>query len=39
MNAFRVEARRWFHQAQADIEVVNALRRGGYYAAACFYSQ
>ncbi len=39
MNVFRIEARRWFRQAEADMEVVTALRRGGYHAAACFYSQ
>lgn len=39
MNGFRIEARRWFRQAQADLEVAHALRKGGYYAAACFHSQ
>ncbi len=39
MNVFTIEARRWFRQAQADLEVARALRSGGYYAAACFHSQ
>ena len=39
MNAHRVEARRWFRQAQADLEVVQTLRVAGHYAAACFHCQ
>ena len=39
MNVRRVEARRWFQQAQADLEVVSTLRSAGHHAAACFFSQ
>lgn len=39
MNAPQIESRRWFRQAQADMEVVCVLRSGGHYAPACFYSQ
>ncbi len=39
MNAHQVEARRWFVQAQADLEVVRLLRSAGHYAAACFHAQ
>jgi len=39
MNARRVEARRWFQQARADLEVVRTLRSAGHHAAACFFSQ
>lgn len=39
MNVHRVEARRWFQQAQADLEVVRTLRSAGHHAAACFHSQ
>jgi HEPN domain-containing protein len=39
MNAHRIEARRWFSQAQADLEVVRTLQSGRHYAAACFHSQ
>ena len=39
MNAHRVEAQRWFRQAQADLEVVCTLRSSQHYAAVCFYSQ
>ena len=39
MNASRTEARRWFDQAQADLEVVRTLRSAGHYAASCFHSQ
>ena len=39
MNAPRIEARRWFRQAQADMEVVVTLRSAGHFAAACFFSQ
>lgn len=39
MNVSTVEARRWFRQAQADLEVAHALRSLGYHAAACFHSQ
>jgi len=39
MNVHRIEAQRWFHQAQADLTVVRTLRSGGHYAAACFYAQ
>jgi HEPN domain-containing protein len=39
MNGARVEARRWFQQAQADLEVVRTLRAGNHYAAACFHAQ
>ena len=39
MNAPRLEARRWFQEAQADLAVVRTLRGAGHHAAACFYSQ
>lgn len=39
MNVHQVEARRWFVQAQADLEIVNLLQSAGYYAAACFHAQ
>ena len=39
MNASQSEARRWFAQAQADLEVVRTLRSAGHYAASCFHSQ
>lgn len=39
MNEPRVEARRWFLQAQADLDVVRTLRAGDHYAAACFHAQ
>jgi HEPN domain-containing protein len=39
MNAGAIEARRWFLQAQADLEVVRTLQAGGHYAAACFHCQ
>ena len=39
MNASRLEARRWFQQAQADLAVVRTLRGAGHHAAACFHSQ
>ena len=39
MNAPHLEARRWFHEAQADLAVVRTLRGAGHHAAACFYSQ
>ena len=39
MNASRLEAKRWFQQAQADLAVVRTLRTAGHYAAACFHSQ
>lgn len=39
MNAHRIEARRWFIQAQADLEVVRVLQAAGYYAPACFHAQ
>jgi HEPN domain-containing protein len=39
MNARESEALRWFHQAQADMEVVRTLQSAGHYAAACFFSQ
>ena len=39
MNGARVEARRWFLQAQADLDVVRTLRAGNHYAAACFHAQ
>ncbi len=39
MNARRVEARRWFQQAHADLEVVRTLRSAGHHATACFHSQ
>ena len=38
-DARRVEGRRWFRQAQADLAVVHSLRAAGHYAAACFHSQ
>ena len=39
MNASRLEARRWFQEAQADLAVVRTLRGARHYAAACFHSQ
>jgi len=39
MNVHRVEAQRWFRQAQVDLEVVDTLRSSRHYAAACFHSQ
>ncbi len=39
MNAHLVEARRWFRQAQADLDVVRTLRASQHCAAACFHSQ
>jgi HEPN domain-containing protein len=39
MNAPRLEARRWFQEAQADLTVVHTLRGAGHHAAACFHSQ
>ena len=39
MNAPRLEARRWFQEAQADLAVVRTLRHAGHHAAACFHSQ
>ena len=39
MNAPRLEARRWFQQAQADLAVVRTLRDARHHAAACFHSQ
>jgi len=39
MNAHRLEARRWFRQAKADLAVVYTLRSGGHFAATCFHSQ
>ena len=39
MNARRVEAQRWFRQAQTDLEVVRTLLSSQHYAAACFHSQ
>lgn len=39
MNDPRVEAQRWFRQAEADLAVVTTLRAAGHDAAACFYSQ
>lgn len=39
MNVPHGEARRWFRQAQADLEVVRTLYASGHYAAACFQSQ
>ena len=39
MNAHRVEAQRWFRQAQIDLEVVRTLLSSQHYAAACFHSQ
>ena len=39
MNAYIVEARRWFAQAQADLAVVRTLLAAGHYAAACFHAQ
>jgi HEPN domain-containing protein len=34
-----LEARRWFRQAQLDLEVVRTLRGAGHAAAACFHGQ
>jgi HEPN domain-containing protein len=39
MNAHQIEGRRWFQQAQADLEVVRTLRTAGHHATACFHSQ
>ncbi|OGG46799.1 MAG: hypothetical protein A3F84_03375 [Candidatus Handelsmanbacteria bacterium RIFCSPLOWO2_12_FULL_64_10] len=39
MNDRKMEALRWFKQAQADLEVVRTLRTSGHYATACFHSQ
>ena len=39
MNAHRLEAQRWFREAQADLAVVRTLRGAGHHAAACFHSQ
>jgi HEPN domain-containing protein len=39
MNAPRLEARRWFQEAQADLTVVRTLWGAGHHAAACFHSQ
>ncbi len=39
MNAYRIEARRWLRQAQADLAVVRTLRSAAHDAAACFHSQ
>ena len=39
MNVHRVEAQRWFRQAQTDLEVVRTLLSSQHYAAACFHSQ
>ncbi len=39
MKASQIEAKRWFRQACADIEVVKVLKEAGHYAASCFYSQ
>lgn len=39
MKVHRVEAQRWFRQAQADLDVVRTLRASQHYAAACFHSQ
>ena len=39
MNAHRLEAQRWFQEAEADLTVVRTLRVAGHHAAACFHSQ
>ena len=39
MNAHRLEARRWFQEAEADLAVVRTLQGAGHHAAACFHSQ
>ncbi len=39
MNAYRIEAKRWLQQAQADLAVVHTLWSAAHYAAACFHSQ
>ena len=39
MNDPRLEARRWFQEAQADLAVVHTLRGARHHAAACFHSQ
>ena len=39
MNAHRLEARRWFQEAEADLAVVRTLQDAGHHAAACFHSQ
>ncbi|MGH2350277.1 MAG: HEPN domain-containing protein [Chloroflexota bacterium] len=39
MNDTQIEARRWWSQAQIDLDVVRTLQSGGHYAAACFHSQ
>ena len=39
MNARQVEARRWYRQAQSDLDVVRTLHSAGHHAAACFHGQ
>jgi len=39
MSAHRLEERRWFQEAQADLTVVHTLRGARHHAAACFHSQ
>jgi HEPN domain-containing protein len=39
MKEAETEARRWFRQARADLEVVQTLKSAGHYAATCFHSQ
>ncbi|MBI1881779.1 MAG: HEPN domain-containing protein [Chloroflexi bacterium] len=39
MNATELEARRWFRQAKADLEVIRTLKSAGHYAATCFHGQ
>ena len=39
MNLPQIEARRWFQQSRADMQIVRTLIAAGHYAAACFYSQ
>lgn len=39
MNDPQIEARRWFHQAQADLDVARTLQDATHFAAACFHCQ
>ena len=39
MNAPETEARRWFRQAQADLEAARTLQAATHYAPACFHCQ
>ncbi|MFC1851230.1 hypothetical protein ACFL27_13625 [candidate division CSSED10-310 bacterium] len=39
MNAFQIEARRWFSQSQAELAVVRTLRAAQHDATSCFFAQ